>query len=115
MPKGRFYAKRKPLPRLESGKNRGVGVASRPTGSWNRGYPRSEDVLQAAFQDGQPDLNEPVGAAAAPTHRLFLDHAPPMTRLTIDSTATVETRSPSRRWWLQDGWSMPGSDVTKAS
>jgi hypothetical protein len=32
-----------------------VGVASRPTGIGKRGYQRSEDVLKAAFQDGQPD------------------------------------------------------------
>ena len=41
-----------------------------------RGYQRSEGVRQAAFQDRQPDLNEPVGAAPAPTHRLFFGHAP---------------------------------------
>ena len=41
-----------------------------------RGYQCSEGVLEAAFQDGQPDLNEPVGAAPAPTHQLLLGHAP---------------------------------------
>ena len=41
----------------------------------NRGYPRSEGVLEAAVQDRQPDLNERVGAAPAPTHLLLFGHA----------------------------------------
>jgi hypothetical protein len=64
----------------ESGKNRGVrgqaGAASRTTGMGNRGYQCSEGVLEAAFQDRQPDLNEQVGAAPAPAHLLFFGHAP---------------------------------------
>lgn len=49
-----------------------AGMASRATGMGNRGYPRSEDVLQAR----QPGPEEPVGAAPAPTHRLLFGHAP---------------------------------------
>jgi hypothetical protein len=49
-----------------------AGAASRLTGMENRGYPCSEDVLQAAVQHRQPDLDQQVGAAPAPTHRLLL-------------------------------------------
>ena len=55
-----------------------------------------EGIRQAAVQHRHPDLDQPVGAKAASTHRLVLDQAPAglMTRLTIDSTTDVERRSP---------------------
>ena len=51
--------------RAEKPRGKQAGVASRPTGIRNRGCPRSEGVLEAALQDCQPDLDQPVGAALA--------------------------------------------------
>ena len=69
-------------------------VASRSTGAWNRGYRRSERILQTEFQHRQSDLNQRVGAAAAPTHRLLLGQVPAGDLVDMDSTTAVETRSP---------------------
>jgi hypothetical protein len=64
--------------RVEKTVGRGMrsGVTSRPAGIWKRGYPRSEEVLQATFQDRHPNLDQPVGAAPAPAHGLLLGHGP---------------------------------------
>ena len=71
-------------------------MASRGTGSWNRGYPRPEGVLQAALQHCQPHLNEPVGAAPALSARgLALGRAPVgEAGLPLDSAPAVEMRQP---------------------
>ena len=50
-------------------------ICSHPVLSRSR-TPAPEDALQAAFQDRQPDLNEQVGAAPAPTHQLLLGQVP---------------------------------------
>ena len=57
--------------------------------------PVPEGIVQAAFQHRDPNLDRQVGAAPAPSHRLFFGAVRrPITRLTIDSTAASYRRSP---------------------